>query len=165
MSKKRVQRDPAAAYVRNATAARRIGDRMCSCGEKRPWALDSKSEPLRCYECLKREQKISTSEDHHPAGSANDPDTTIPVPANDHRAELSTAQYDWPRKTLENPEGSPLLARAAKTRGFMDTNDYLIRRLLASDPEFDELLDAFLTKKLGPQWWKNSELEKFALER
>ena len=45
---------------------------------------------------------------HHISGKANS-DVTILVPVNDHRAQISVDQYDWPKRTLENPEGSPLL--------------------------------------------------------
>jgi len=160
MPKKRPQRDPSAAYVRQAIAARRIGDRQCVCGEGRPWALVWERDPVTCYECLSKQEGKATVEDHHVAGRANDPGT-ITVPANDHRAELNTPQYDWPKKTLQNSEGSPLLARAGCIRGYVDTNDYLIRKYVLPDPEFYELLDAFLTDKFGPRWWTNTELEKF----
>ena len=103
-------------------------------------------------------------DNHHPAGDANDA-TTIAVPVNDHRGELSVAQYDWPKKTLENPDGSPLLARAACIRGFVDTNYYLVEKLLLPGPEFYELLDALLTEKFGTKWWTNTELEKFVPRR
>lgn len=103
-------------------------------------------------------------DNHHPAGDANDP-TTTPIPVNDHSAELSVSQYDWPKRTLENPDGSPLLARAACIRGYMDTNGYLSEKLLMPNPEFLELLDAFLREKFGEKWWTNTELEKFVPKR
>jgi len=83
------------------------------------------------------------------------------VPVNDHRAILSPAQYDWPKETLENPDGSPLLAAAAHIRGFIDTIYYFIDKLLAWIPEFLEALHALLTKRLGPKWWRKTELQKF----
>jgi hypothetical protein len=94
------------------------------------------------------------------AGKANDR-TTIPVPVNDHRTELSPAQYDWSKATLENPEGSPLLASAACIRGFVDTVIYLIKALLLPKAEMLEVLDAYLKSKLGPKWWENTPLERF----
>jgi hypothetical protein len=109
-------------------------------------------------------QGKSIFDNHHPAGEANNP-ATIPIPVNDHRAELNVAQYDWPKQTLENPDGSPLLARAACIRGYMDTNEYLINKLVQEDPQFLETLDAFLNKRLGPKWWIGTELEKFAPRR
>ena len=107
---------------------------------------------------------MTTDDEHHPAGAANNP-MTMPVPVNDHRAELSVAQADWPKQTLENPEGSPLLARAACIRGYSDTNVYLMEKLLLPHADFCELLDAFLTEKFGPEWWLNTELERFKPRR
>jgi hypothetical protein len=94
------------------------------------------------------------------AGKANDP-TTIPVDVNDHRAELSPAQDDWPTETLENREGNPLLASAARDRGLVDTNDYFLTR----NAEMMECLNAYLVNKLGPDWWKNTPLEQYAPKR
>jgi hypothetical protein len=164
MRKKRPQRDPSAVYVRDAIAMRRISGRQCACGEARPWALVLKGGTVVCFECLNKKDGKATVENHHVAGEANH-FSTITIPANDHRAELNAPQYDWPKKTLENPDGSPLLARAGCIRGYVDTNDYLIKTFLQADPEFYECLDAFLTDKLGPQWWVNTELEKYAPKR
>jgi hypothetical protein len=160
MSKKRAQADPSAAYVRRAIAARRVGERRCACGESRPEALISKSDPITCHKCQRAKKGSSVTDDHHPAGEANDP-TTVPIPANDHRAELSVAQYDWPKQTLENPDGSPLLAKAACIRGYIDTNDYLVTKLLLPGAEVYELLDELLREKFGEKWWENTELERF----
>ncbi len=100
-------------------------------------------------------------DNHHVAGRANSPITT-PVPVNDHRAVLSSAQHDWAKEMLENSSGSPLLARAACVRGFVDTNTYLVDKLLLPHAEFCELLDSMLAEKLGPEWWLNTNLERFA---
>jgi hypothetical protein len=164
MPKKRPQRDPSAVYVRQTIAARRIAGRQCVCGEARPWALVSKGDSVVCFECLQKQEGKATDEPHHVAGRANHPGT-ITVPTNDHRTELSGPQYDWPKLTLENREGSPLLARAGCIRGYVDTNDYLIKTFVLADPEFYECLDAFLTKKLGPRWWVNTEVEKYMPKR
>jgi len=160
MSKKRAQADPSAAYVRRAIAARRVGERRCACGESRPEALISKREPIMCHECWRKQEAKSVTDDHHPAGENNDP-LTLPIPVNDHRAELNVAQYDWPKQTLENPDGSPLLARAACIRGYIDTDDYLKHELLLPGAEVYELLDELLRDKFGEKWWTNTELEKF----
>lgn len=164
MSKGHTKADPSAAYVRRAIAARRVGERRCVCGESRPEALIAKRDPIMCHKCWRIKSGRTINDDHHPAGDANDP-TTIPIPVNDHRAILNVAQYDWPDRTLENPHGSPLLARAAGIRGYLDTNDYLAETLLQPNPEFYELLDAFLTEKFGEKWWTNTELEKFVPKR
>jgi hypothetical protein len=80
---------------------------------------------------------------------------------NDHRAELSEAQQDWPRKTLENPDGSPLLSGAAHIRGFVDMNTYVTDRFLFWIAEMLELLDTLLKQKLGQRWWKRKKLRTF----
>lgn len=151
MSRKLSQRDPAAAYQREAVADRRfpLGSH-CACGERRQKAFVS-NDPVVCAACDRESQGKSNMDTHHVAGESNSPITVL-VPVNDHRAELSVAQYDWPKATLENLNGSPLLARAASVRGFADTTFYLINTLLLPNPDFDERLDAFLTEKLGAGW-------------
>jgi hypothetical protein len=126
--------------------------------------LISDAVPIICFECQKRQLGQLTLEDHHPAFEVNSA-AKVPIPANDHRAELSSAQYDWPKNTRENPDGSPLLSASGCLRGYADTNNYLVRSLLLINPEFLELLDSFLTKKLGRRWWRNTELAKFAPKR
>lgn len=98
---------------------------------------------------------------HHVFAKANNP-TTVPTPVNDHCAGLSVAQCDWPKKTLENPDGSPLLAAAGIIRGFIDYIHYLIDKGLAWVVRMLEAADAFFTTQLGPQWWIGTELEQFA---
>ena len=78
-------------------------------------------------------------DDHHVAGRANSP-ITIPVRANDHRAVLSPAQFEWPQDTLENPEGLETLKAAACIRGVADTYDYLANTLLRPVAELLEKL-------------------------
>lgn len=158
------QRDPVAAYGREATAARCVGEgRRCACGEARPEALIRGSDPTICAACDRKRRAQTTVDDHHVAGEANSPVTT-PVPVNDHRAVLSVNQYDWPKSTRENTDRSPLLAAAAGVRGYLDTDAYLKHRFLLSNPEMLETLDAFLVEKLGPRWWVGSPLERFAPE-
>jgi hypothetical protein len=98
---------------------------------------------------------------HHFAGRANNP-ATVSVPVNDHRAILSVAQAEWPKSTLTNAEGSPLLAGAACLRGCIDTILYLIEEGLLCLADMLETLDEFQVKKLGSQWWVNTEIEQFA---
>jgi hypothetical protein len=100
-------------------------------------------------------------DDHHPAGEANNP-ATVPTPVNDHRANLSVAQYDWPKQTLENPDGCPVLAAAACIRGVVDYLHYLIEKFLAWIPEMLEALSAFLKDEVGPKWWCGTPLAQFA---
>jgi hypothetical protein len=134
------KRDPIRAFQRKAVAGRRAGESArCACGEARPEALVSGTNPIICAECRRRLKGQSPLDDHHIAGKANSP-ATIPIPSNDHRAILSTAQYDWPKTTLENPDGLELLKAAAAIRGFIDTHDYLINKILRPLPEVLEKL-------------------------
>jgi hypothetical protein len=165
MPKKPLQRDPIGAYQRKAAAGRRVGgNKRCSCGESRPEALVRASEPTICNACEGKRRGRTTFDDHHVAGKANSP-VTIQVPVNDHRARLSIAQYDWPKRTLENPDGSPLLAAAACIRGFVDTIFYLIDKLLLWIPEMLEKLNALLVEKSGRKWWIGTDLEQFSPKR
>jgi hypothetical protein len=72
------------------------------------------------------------------------------------------AQADWPKSTLVNPQGSPLLAAAACVRGFVDMVFYLIERGLPWTADMLETLDQLLVAKLGPRWWVRTEIERFA---
>jgi hypothetical protein len=150
-------------FQREAITARRAGEntRCESCGEKRLEALVMGSKPTRCAECKRKMKGQTIMDKHHPAGSANN-DATLIVLVNDHRAVLSVAQYDWPKLTLENPEGCPLLAAAACIRGFIDTLYYLIGELLRWISDMLETLSAFLKEKLGPKWWLNTPVSQFA---
>src|SRR3954466_9864064 len=125
MKRKPLQLDPVRAAARKSAATRRVGvDQQCSCGEVRPEALIAGSNPMMCAECQRKRKGRRTTDDHHVAGAANSP-VTIPIAVNDHRAELSEAQRDWPKRTLENPDGSPVLKVAAGIRGAVDTIRYL----------------------------------------
>lgn len=158
-----VPRDPVGAYRRDKIAALRIGnDVTCaSCPEGRPKALIPDREPKMCAERDRKERGLATEDEHHVAAKANDA-TTIRVPVNDHQAELSPAQYDWPKETRENRDGSPLLRAAACVHGFTDIIFYLIKKLLLWIPEMLERLDALLIQKLGRKWWFGTPLEEYA---
>jgi hypothetical protein len=155
------QRDPSAAYTRKVIAARKkgVGSR-CKCGEARPEALIREKNRVICHQCKRKEKAMKTEDDHHFAGQANSP-ITVPVPVNDHRAELTPAQQDWPRGTLQNPNGSPLLAAAASVRGAVDTIIYLIKKGLHWIADMLEKLDAMLAQKWGEKWWIGTEIEKY----
>jgi len=166
MSKKLPPRDPIRAYQRKATALRRIGEnKKCeTCGETRPEALITGSEPIICAKCERKKRGRSTLDAHHVAGESNSA-ATISIPVNDHRARLSPDQYDWPKETLENPNRSPLLAAAACIRGFLDMLAYLAEKFLSWIPEMLETLDATLVKLHGPKWWRKTDLQKFSPKR
>jgi len=156
--KSRRPKDPIKAAARQSRAQRRVGDdRICGCGESRPYAFPRGG--TLCYECKARKAGRRTTEAHHPAGKANNP-TTIDVPANDHIAELTADQYDWPQRTLQNSERSPLLAMAACIRGFITTVRLLMDRILGWIPEELETLDAFLCDQWGSQWWLKTPLRR-----
>jgi hypothetical protein len=97
---------------------------------------------------------------HHPAGKANSP-VTVAIDVNDHRAELSVAQYAWPAHVLQNPDGNPLLKISARIRGFIDTIFHLLKNMLLKIPEALELLNNMLVEKLGPKWWVGTPFERF----
>jgi hypothetical protein len=160
MARKIPPNDPRAALRREIRATRRTGKgRKCSkCRDTR--ALIPDSDPLVCAECDRGLHGQSKRDNHHIAGR-NNSSITISVPTNDHRAELSTAQHDWPRKTLENPDRSPLLAAAAHIRGFRDFVFYFVEKFLPWIAEMLELLDIVLEKKLGRKWWKRTKLKSF----
>ena len=99
-------------------------------------------------------------DDHHVAGRANDP-TTIGIPTNDHVAELSERQHDWPQRTLQNPDGDPLLRAAACIRGCVETVAYLAERLLRWIAALLELTSAHLTHTNGPFYWRGTPLAAF----
>ena len=152
--------DPIKKYQRQATARRRVGlNSLCACGEIRVEALIGNSGI--CVECKRKMRGHTVMDNHHVAGKANSV-ATVAVPANDHRAILSEAQYDWPRVTLENPEGCPLLAAAGCIRGFIDTVLYLIDQLLRGIADMLEALSAFLVERLGPRWWVNTSVDRFS---
>jgi hypothetical protein len=157
-------RDPIGQYKRRSVAERRTGGRFCQCGESRPLALVANSFPTTCENCLRVSRGLSVLDDHHPAGRANNP-MTVPIPVNDHAAILTEAQYDWPKETWENPEGSPLRAGAASIRGYCDTSEYLANGLLVFQAKLFEALDECLKQRLGRQWWIGTPLERFAPKR
>lgn len=165
MDNKLPQNDPVGAYQRKTIAARRIGaGAHCACGESRPEALIAGSNPTICAKCDREKRGHTTMDGHHLGAQANNP-LTVPVPVNDHRAELSVAQADWPKETRENPTGCPLFAAAGCIRGFIDWVVYIIKKGLLWTAEMLEALSKFLREKLGGQWWIGTPLEQFAPER
>lgn len=160
MSKKLPQRDPIGICQREDAIVRRAGENnQCACGESRLDALNTRIKPITCEECKRKRSGKTTMDKHHVAGKANNP-TTILVPANDHRV-LSVDQYDWPKETRQNSDGSPLLAGAGCIRGFKDFILYLIDKLLLWIADMLEAADAYLEKKLGPKWWEKADLKQF----
>lgn len=143
------------AYSRKNKAKRHLGkENKCSeCGESMPLALIPDNTPRICAACQRRAQGKSVIDQHHPAGQNNHPGT-VPVFVNDHRAFLSAAQNAWPKKTLENPDRSPLLVIAACIRGVIDFFEYCIDKFLRWIPEQLERLDEYLTEHFGDFKWE-----------
>ena len=143
--------DPIKSYKRSQIAQRRVGQKAkCECGETRPGALISGSDPVVCTECDRFHRGLSPLDCHHPFGKNNSP-VKVPVRANDHRAALSKAQYAWPVKTIENKNKSILLTAAAHIRGYCDMVLFLTRKLrwVAEVLEFlDEWLPGHIRTKL-----------------
>jgi hypothetical protein len=113
-----------------------------------------------CSACARKKKGKTPLDNHHIAGKANHP-LTIPIYVNDHRAELSEAQRDWPRLTLENAQGSPFLAAAACIRGFGDIVVHLIKKFLLWIAEMLEKADAYMVEKFGEKWWIKTPLAQF----
>jgi hypothetical protein len=135
---------------------RELGTRepSCSatgCDETDPLALYLVSGSLLCYEHLAERHGRGWTEAHHWAGRRNDEQTDA-IPANDHRV-LSELQTSWPRETLRNADGSPLLQAAAAIRGWLDLLTLLIARVAGWVPPFLEWLDVALRASIGERWW------------
>lgn len=156
------QQDPIGAARRRAVAQRRVGEgTQCACGERRPEALIEGTDPRTCAACQRRARGQSETDAHHVAGRANSP-ITVPVPVNDHRAELTRAQERWPKATRDNAERSPLLAAAAAIRGFCDQVVYLLERTVLWIADLLEIADDLLRSRLGRQWWKATPVDAYA---
>jgi hypothetical protein len=159
MNQRQSQADPFATNRRQAIKTRCAGKHtLCACGESRIEALIANTGI--CMRCQRRKEGDNTLDNHHVAGKNNSP-VTVPIDVNDHR-ELSEAQRAWPRKTVENPEGCPLIAAAGSIRGFADYVLYLIDHVLRWIAEMLELLSEYLEEQHGPQWWVNTPLNHFS---
>ena len=121
-------RDPVKAWARTMRAQRRAGEEWAcsSCKEDRPHAKFAEV----CFECERLARGREPLEDHHVFGRANGK-ALLRVPVNDHRAELSVAQYSWPPDTLSNPRDCLLREAAARLRGRADLLKYMIEDSIA----------------------------------
>jgi hypothetical protein len=136
---------------------RTLGTRMprCAvpgCAETDPLALTGAHPEILCREHLADCCGAGWLEAHHLAGRRND-SATVSIPANDHGV-LTASQSLWPRATLRNPEGSPLIQAAASIRGWLDVLQVIIERTVGWIPAFLETLDKSLAEQRGPGWWK-----------
>jgi hypothetical protein len=123
------------------------------CGETDPRALTGTDPNIVCYEHRQLADAKAWVEQDHRAGQHNQP-ATAAIPANDHRI-LSVMQQSWPRDTLRNPDGSPLLKAAACVRGWLDLLRLIIERTVGWVPPFLEMLDRWLRDTIGEMWWKD----------
>jgi hypothetical protein len=151
--------DPISAWLRHARAQRRVGvTAACACGEARPFALISARLPPICFRCDRIAQGREPYEANHVFGKRSS-DLTIRYPVNDHRAVLSVGQYRWPPQTLENSDGDPFLAAAARFRGLYDNFEYMLRDCLEEAQRLEHLSVA-MRQKHGPHWWTEAPPEK-----
>ena len=127
------------------------------CDETDPFALTGVHPGILCREHDADRHGRQWIEEHHPAGKSNDP-CTVPIPANDH-AVLSANQALWPRETLRNPDGSPLLRLAAAIRGWLEILRLIIERAIAWAPAYLGDLDKRLRAVHGDEWWRQSEFQ------
>ena len=160
----RKSNDPIKSAARQSKAVRRHGvaTSCTKCGESRAEALVPGSRPRLCEECYRRRKGSKTTDAHHIAGKANSP-IVIEVPANDHRAALSVAQYEWPKATLQNLEDSPIIRAAAALRGVADLLVELIVGMIRSVAAFLENLDQQLRNTHGDGWWIGSPVAAWQL--
>ena len=106
--------------------------------------------------CYARQGREDAGEGHHIAARANSP-VIIKVPINDHRP-LSEAQYEWPPSTVQNPDGSPLIALAGSLRGMADLLGELFVRFMHALADLAENVDGWLRDRHG-LWWKGTEFD------
>lgn len=124
---------------------------VCACGEARPYALIRGRSPAICFACDRIAHGRDPCNNNHVFGKANS-DLIIRYPVNDHRAIFNVKQYRWPTETLENPDGDPLLAFAARYRGIHDNFKYMLDDCLREAERFEQL-SAIMRQKFGALWW------------
>jgi hypothetical protein len=93
------------------------------------------------------------TEDDHFAGHHNDP-VKAPIPRTTTASGANPRGQEWPRETLRNPDRSPLLWSAAIQRGVRDYLELILARYSAGAPEFLEMLDAWLRRRIGERWFE-----------
>lgn len=155
--------DPIKVYKRKSITKRRLGPnaKCSSCPEKRPEALDKRTNPLICGGCRRKKKQHSVMDKHHNFGRANSPIMTV-IPTNDHRGQLTAEQLKWPEETLRNPDGCPLRWGAAIIRGLIDIVRYYMDMFLLRIAELLEWLSGHLREAWGRFWWRNTPLNQFS---
>ncbi len=150
-----MEQNPIHSDARVARRTREVGPgaKCALCDERDPRALVARASRVLCYECLVAEQGRPRTEKHHFPNEDNAL-LIVMIPGNDHRI-LNERQRDWPEKTFRNPHGSPLLKASAAIRGWVDVLRLIIDRGVGWIPAFLEELDAWLSGRLGPEWWRH----------
>jgi len=138
---------------------RLLGTRLprCShpgCTETDPFALTGVDPHVLCAEHRADAEGKSWTQGHHVSARANDPQDVRAIPANDHAVVTLKHQSEWPRETLRNPDGSPLLQAAASLRGWLDMLRLVLERSVGWVPDLLERLDSWLRERIGPRWWE-----------
>ena len=123
------------------------------CAETDPFARTGVDPRILCAEHRADAAGRPWIDGHHNAGRANTPADVSKIPGNDHSAVTHRYQAEWPRGTLRNPDGSPLLRAAAAVRGWLDVLRLIIDRTVGWVPELLERLDAWLRERIGSRWW------------
>lgn len=139
---------------RREAAYERLGTRTPKCRycpETDPVVLTGAAPNIVCYQCQAVQAGKPPTEEHHLGGQHNHP-FIVPIPANDHR-RLNDMQNDWPRDTLTNPDGSPLIGIVGLLRGAIDVLLLIIKGILVRLPATLEDLNQKLTTYIGPAWW------------
>jgi hypothetical protein len=154
----RKSNDPIKSGARKAKASRQVGQgAFCiDCGEQRSNMLVRRSRPRRCLRCYAIKHGRKPTEGHHLGAEANSP-LIVELPVKDHRT-VTEAQHEWPPQTLQNPDGSPLLALAGSLRGVADFIGELITAFINRLAEAAEDIDAWLREKYG-LWWKDGPFD------
>lgn len=121
------------------------------CGFADVAALQRDAEGIICYECASAAAGRSTTEDHHPLGRANDPDTTIGAPGNLHRL-LDAQKAIWPEAVRKNTNRDPLLMIVAVT---LAVRDFARVMMLYAQSIADWLIQLHRTlrDRDGDAWW------------
>jgi hypothetical protein len=148
--------DPIKTGARKAKAQRQVGQgAFCvDCGDAEK--LVKRSRPKRCVTCYAAQRGDKKTEGHHIGGKANSP-LTVEVPIADHQL-LSEAQYEWAPGTLQNPDGSPLIALAGSLRGVADFIGELITAFLHRLASYAEDIDTWLREQYG-RWWEGGPFD------
>lgn len=106
------------AYARQH-AHKRFGDDVCAdCGQREELALQEFKGRTLCRRCTLLAQGLAPTEDDHPFGRRNGPETA-PIDANDH-ALLTTMQGYWSKTAQQNKNRSRDVRLAAGLRRLDD---------------------------------------------